>query len=261
MSCAENKPGRAIDGVVEAVPVVGKEHVAGHFTGERSADFLHLGLDDGVPGGPHHGGAAVRLDVVEKAAGALHVRDDRGAGLAGQQLTGVEGQDFVAEKQAPVGIDDAEAVGVSIQPDAEIGLFFLHAGHERLHVGLYDGIGVVVGEIAVRLAEHGDDRCAEFGEDVRADFTARAVAAVEHHFDRAGQLEAAEDILLVRGDDVDARSRPRALGEGAFLKNGLDLLDFFAVNGGLSGPYLEPVVFRRVVAGRYHDAGNTFQLS
>ena len=78
-----DKPGRAIDGVVKAVPVVGKEHVAGHFTGERSADFLHLGLDDGVPGGPHHGGAAVRLDVVEKAAGALHVRDDRGAGLAG----------------------------------------------------------------------------------------------------------------------------------------------------------------------------------
>ena len=58
----------------------------------------------------------------------------------------------------------------------------------------------------------------------------------------------------VRGDDVDARSRPRALGEGAFLKNGLDLLDFFAVNGGLSGPYLEPVVFRRVVAGGDHDA-------
>lgn len=82
---------------------------------------------------------------------------------------------------------------------------------------------------------------AEFDEDVRADFTARAVAAVEHHFDRAGQLEAAEDILLVRGDDVDARSRPRALGEGAFLKNGLDLLDFFAVNGGLSGHTLNPL--------------------
>ena len=42
LSCAEkegDKPGRAIDGVVKAVPVVGKEHVAGHFTGERSADF------------------------------------------------------------------------------------------------------------------------------------------------------------------------------------------------------------------------------
>ena len=83
----------------------------------------------------------MRLDVIEQTAGALHVRDYRGARLAGQQLTGIEGKDFVAKKQPPVGIDDAEAVGVAIQPDAEIGLFFLHAGHKRLHVGLYDGIG------------------------------------------------------------------------------------------------------------------------
>ncbi len=55
-------------------------------------------------------------------------------------------------------------------------------------------------------------------------------------------------------DEVDARRMPFPVpsAEGASPQNlALDLLDFFAVNGGLSGPYLET----RCITGVVYVAG------
>lgn len=60
--------GGSVDGVVEAVPVFGEEHVAGHFSGKGGVHFVHARLDEGVPGGPHHGYAAMSFNVGEKTA-------------------------------------------------------------------------------------------------------------------------------------------------------------------------------------------------
>lgn len=78
LSCAEKraKPGRTIDCVVEAVPVVGKG--CGRTFHRRAVRRLPIGLDDdAIARWSHIMGVPPRLDVVEKAAGALHVRDDR----------------------------------------------------------------------------------------------------------------------------------------------------------------------------------------
>ena len=68
--------------VVHPAPVLGEEHVPGHLAAEQDPILAHLALEEGVPGLPHDGLAAVGAHVLDQHLRALHVEDHLGAGVA-----------------------------------------------------------------------------------------------------------------------------------------------------------------------------------
>src|SRR5438034_9276754 len=56
------QPRARIEGVVEAVPALLEKRVPAHLAGERCADFLHLALDQRMPGLPQERLARLAAD-------------------------------------------------------------------------------------------------------------------------------------------------------------------------------------------------------
>ena len=114
---------------------------------------------------------------------------------------------------------------------------------------------MVVGEVAVDLAEQRDHFAAQGFDQLRCDHAGGAVAAVHHHLELFRQLYVADDLLEVAVKDLDLFHA--ALGQGQVVgfqagQQGLDLL----VGQGVAGnDDLETVVVRRVVAAGQHHAG------
>ena len=119
---------------------------------------------------------------------------------------------------------DAYPVGVAVEADAEIRARFAHRLDELRKVLALRRVGVVVREIAVRLAVELGHRAADAAQELRRVEAARAVAAV------AGGGE------FVRLDDFE------------------DLLYLFAPYRRLVEGELEAVELLRVVAARHHYA-------
>src|SRR3546814_20227768 len=53
--------------IVETVPAFAEEEVAAHLAGQLGLGFLHLGLDQRMPGAPHDRAAAVAQDEIGRA--------------------------------------------------------------------------------------------------------------------------------------------------------------------------------------------------
>ena len=83
----------------------------------------------------------------------LDLGDDRGARMVLEDVAGVNDQQLVAPEDAPPAVDDADAVGVAVQADAQVGPGLLHLGDQVLQVLDHGGVGMVVGEAAVHVAE------------------------------------------------------------------------------------------------------------
>src|SRR3546814_14635717 len=60
------------------------------------------------------------VNAVEQRLAALHVADDGGAGVPLQHVTRQEQQDLIAPEDASLRIDEAEAVAVAVEGDAEV---------------------------------------------------------------------------------------------------------------------------------------------
>ena len=147
-----DQPDGGIKRVVEAVPAVLEEDVAAHLAGERRAGFLHLGLDQAVPGLPHQGRAAHRGDAVEQDLARLDVGDDGRARLLLQHRPGEDHQQLVAPDHPALAVDRADPVAVAVEGDPEVELL---VGDERLQVGEvgFDGrVGMMVGKCAIDFA-------------------------------------------------------------------------------------------------------------
>jgi hypothetical protein len=84
--------GAGVQAVIEAVPALLEEGVAGHLAGQRGAGFLELGLDQRVAGVPHQRHAAVLFDPRGQQAGAFDVVNDLAAGHARQHVGGEQHQ-------------------------------------------------------------------------------------------------------------------------------------------------------------------------
>ena len=200
-----------VEGVVEAVPAVGVEDVAAHFPGEGGGDFGHLGLDEAVAGFEHHGDAAGAGDLVVEDLAGLDVGDDGGAGVGAQDVAGEDDHELVAEEHAAAVVDGADAVGVAVEADAEVGLGFQH-GVDELFLVLGDGgVGVMGGEGSVDGAVEDGVVAGEFLEEFFEDFAGGAVGVVPDDAELAvAAVPVLDEAVDVGFGDVDGfvGSRP-----------------------------------------------------
>ena len=129
-----DQPDRGILRVVEAVEIVREEDVARHLARQRRAGFLHLGLDQAVPGLPHQRRAAEFGDAVVQRLAGLHVGDDRRAGQFLEHRFGQNGQNLVAPDHAALAVDRADPVAVAVESQSEIELLLRD---ERLQIARF----------------------------------------------------------------------------------------------------------------------------
>ncbi len=184
---------RGEDAVVDTVPVLAEEHVAGDLAAEQDAVLPHLPLEERVPGLPHDGHAAVAPDVVHQDLRGLHVEDDLGAGMAGQQVAGQDGQQQVRLVPAALLVHDAHPVRVAVVGQTHVGADLGDLGHQVAHVLLHLRVGQVVREGAVRLAVELDHLAAQAPQQLGGEGARDAVARVDHHLQAAGEADVAGD--------------------------------------------------------------------
>ncbi len=70
-----------------------------------------------------------------------------------EDVAGENDQQLVAPEDAPLAVHDADAVGVAVQADAQVGAGLLHLGDQVLQVLDHGGVGMVVGEAPVHVAD------------------------------------------------------------------------------------------------------------
>src|SRR3546814_11100725 len=80
--------------------------------------------------------------------------------------------------------DLAEAVAVAVEGDAQVGLEARDRVDQVLEVAWFARVGMVVGEIAVDLAEQRDDFRADRLQHARADVAGHAVAGIDSSEER-----------------------------------------------------------------------------
>src|SRR5690606_33344760 len=244
--------GGAVDAVIEAEPALLEEDVAAHLAGQQCAGFLHLLLDQRVPGLPHHRPAAVAADQRGQAAGALDVEDDVGAGVARYHVLG-------EQHQQAVGVDDgagvghhADAVAVAVEGQAEVGVFRFHPGDQVDQIFRLARVRVVVGEGAIHFAEQRDDAAAQGLDQLRGDDAGGAVAAIDHHAQRLGQGDVVADVGEVALQNIDLLHAADAAGQVVVVQAGLEREDLFIGQGVAGDDDLETVVIRWIVAAGEH---------
>ena len=102
---------------------------------------------------PHVGYAAQSGDAIKKRLAGLDVADDGAAGQFTQHRLGQQGQQLIAPHHAALAIDRADPVCIAIEGDAEIAALFAHHAFQIGQIGFHRGIGVVIGEAAIHVAE------------------------------------------------------------------------------------------------------------
>src|SRR5262249_39696371 len=147
------------------------------------------------------------------AAGALDVIDDVGAGVARYHVLGEQHHQAVrVDDGAGVG-HHADAVAVAVEGQAQVGAFALHAGDQVFQVFRLARVRVVVGEVAIPLAEQRNHAAAQGLDQLGCDPPGHAVAAVDHHLDRLGHGDVVADLLEVAIEDVDLFDTAHAAGQ------------------------------------------------
>ncbi|MNH11014.1 hypothetical protein D3C79_705180 [compost metagenome] len=195
------------------------------------------------------------LDQRGQATGAFDVEDDLGARVARQHVLG-------KQHQQAVGVDDAagvghhaDAVAVTVEGQADIGAGFLDLGDQVFEVFRLARVRVVVGEVAVDLAEQRDHFAAQGFDQLRRDHAGGTVAAVHDHLELLGQLHVFDDLLEVAVKDLDLFHAAFGAGQVVGFQSGQQGLDLFVGQGIASDDDLEAVVVRRVVAAGQHHTG------
>ena len=196
------QPRRAVQRIVVAVEPFGEEHVPRHLAADRRVQLVHLVLHQRVPGLPHHGHSLRLHDLIGQRLRALHVEDDRLPGpRALQHITRVQNEHVIAPHNVAIAIDDANAIRIAIEADAEIRAARAHGLDEILEILDDRRIGVMVRERAVALAEQSRPLDIEMIEELGGDERADAVAAVDD------DLEPARELPGARYNVVDVRDQ------------------------------------------------------
>ncbi len=105
---------------------------------------------------------------------------------------------MIAVDHVAVLVDGADAIGVAIEGDAQLGARFADFGDQVRQVGGNRGIGMMVREMAVHVEEQLGGVDVELLEDAMHYGAGGAVSRVGHHFDAAIEMK-------LRGDLVDVR--------------------------------------------------------
>ena len=189
---------------------------------------------------------------------AAQVVEDRGARILAEHVLGDERRDHVHRNDVALLVDEPRAVGVAVERHAEVVAALAHLGLEvGERLGL-ERVGLVVREVAVRLAVERRERDRRALEGLRLP-GAHAVGEVAGDANGPGQLrERADEGGVVRAD-VGLRDRAglrRGGGEGLLRDDALDVRDAGRAGDrdGAGAAELEAVVLLRVVRGGDHHA-------
>ena len=134
-----------------------------HFSGQRRTRFLHLGLDQTVPGFPHQWFAAEFGHAVIERLRRFHIGNNRGTGQRFQHRFGKDAQNLVAPDNAAHAIDRTDPVAVTVESQSEIELVVRDELFQVAKVFLFRGIGMMIGERAINF---GKDRMMLAGEQL-----------------------------------------------------------------------------------------------
>ena len=181
----------AEDGVIEAVVVAAEEEMRSGFAAEAEAEIAHAPFDDGVAAGREKRLAAMGPDVLDGGEGHFDIDEDALAGMAGQDIAGEDGEDFIGLVADALFIDHAEAIGIAVPGDTEVGAVAADFGGQVGHGGGILGIGQVMGKGAVEVDIEADHLAADALQRLGAGHRRDAVAGVRHDLERSGQGEPA----------------------------------------------------------------------
>ena len=164
-----------VDRIVVAEVAVGEEDVPAHLAAEGGAGLPHLRLQQRVPRLPHDPAPAVLRDIVIQPLRTFHLGDDDRAGLPREDVACEHDEHLVAPIDPPAAVDEADAIGVTVERDADVGAVLLHRRDEVGDVLRQRRIGVVVREPPIRIAEDRVRLASHRLEDARRDGSRGAV--------------------------------------------------------------------------------------
>ena len=113
----------------------------------------------------------------------------------------------------------------------------------------------MVREVAVDFAEQRDDFAVQRFDQLRGDHAGRAVAAVDHDFQAAGQFDVLDDFGVVAVEDFDLSDAALAAAQVIVLDALVEHLNLLVGEGVAGDDDFEAVVVRRIVATGEHHPG------
>lgn len=201
----------------------------------------------------HERAAAETGDFTVHPLAAFDVADDGRTGVAGENIARKDEHQHVAEDGLAVFIDGADAVGIAIEADTEVGAGFADFGGEGGEIFGSGGVRVVMGEVTVHVGEQGDDVTVEAGEDPFDDGAGGAITGIDDDLAFSGELELMDDLVDVGRDGVGGGEYSGGGEVVLGFGEAADGLNIIAVEGGGAAEDFATVVVRRVMAAGDDD--------
>src|SRR6266550_5230572 len=157
-----------------------------------------------MPGLPHDRYPTCLLHRLRQRLRSLDVENDRLAlARPRQNIARVDNEEIIAPDYLARVVDDADAVRVAVEGDADVGLILLHGGDEGLDVLWNSRIGVVIRECSVALTEKTTRLDAELWEKLRSNQRPCPIPAVEDYLQISGErTDASGDVGHVPSYDL-----------------------------------------------------------
>ena len=195
-----------------------------------------------------------------QAPRAFDIVNDGRAGIAAEHIHGKQHQQTIRVDDFTRARDNAQAIAVTVECQAKIGIGLLHGEDQILQVVRIRWIGVMVREFAIHLAIQFLHVATDAGQHRRRNRACHAIATVHHHLEPVLDLDVigdAGDVVIVDADDLQAA---RAFAQAVFGNARVEILDGAFGQGFATQHDLEAVVVGRVVASGDRNAGAGLQV-
>ena len=157
-----------------------EEKMAGFLEAREGAEIVDPAFHVGMPGLPVIGLRApflIRTRIGHEQAGRFHIGDEQRVIVLGRKIARQHHADLVGENFLAVVVDDAAAVAVAVEAQADVGLVLAHCiAHGVQHLQVF-GIRIVVRKGVIELAVERDHLAADLLQDLRGEGAGGAVAA------------------------------------------------------------------------------------
>ena len=254
-----NNPRAGVDGVIKTKIPVTDEDMARHFAGKRRAKLLHPLFHMAVAGLPDLCRCAKGFNQAQRRLRRFDVEKNRRPGMAVSDIARQECRQQIARHLPPLGIDDADAITISVKTNPEIGFRCRHLAAQNLQRFRIDRIGMVVREGAVNVREQHLVCAIKPADERLGDRAAGAIAAIPDHRQtrRRGAVGKPVDIGWL---DVVICPAAAILFGHAIAADHAKMLDVIAKKGQPAHDHLEAVMGWRVMAAGDLDGAATGKL-
>ena len=184
--------------------------MAGVLAPEYGARFGHYPLYKRVAHPGHHRGPPVFTYDLRDRLGTNEVVQDDLTRVLLQHRLGHDGCRGRPAHWFGLVVDQEAPVRVPVKSQAHVGSLFQDSCSQISQVGRLDGVGRVVGEIAIQLAVHNFEIEGQALEDGGDHETAHAVGRVGHHAQRLQSVTVDEttDLFRVGSQHITVADRP-----------------------------------------------------